>query len=324
MVQIDYLMINDQGILKDLLLKKLNTENLDLYFTQLLRKSSRSPVEEAILKTDYTMWKLFKVMKRTPAWSKNWLTSMTNYLNDIGYPLELSTNLKDSKGKIFEQKSLSFAKFLTRIKHARKILNLNTYEHYEDKDYLHEKEVFECVEIKKDLDPDFGVQSTYYTDKDHCLITQATPYYLKYKQENTLAYFKVFRRETPDKTHLCEFYQLEYVKKYHGKEPVLALINDFITLYRVLGLTTDIHVRSTRNNYTWPSFEFFTSLSSEDPHNLIEIGNSGIMDPLVLKKNHSSYDLKANYLAGAIGLERLYNVITGKKHISEAKNDYYF
>lgn len=302
---------------------KLKVSDLESYFQELLRKKNRSVAEESLLSTDYAMYKLFLVMKKTPCWSTRWIYNMKKYLESLNYPMDLvveSAPIPTSTKVLSKEES--FGKFLARVSVIRTVLNLRPYTH-QDSDILTEELLFERLDLDRALDPDFSTESTYYTQKDLCLASQATPYYLKNAEENTLDFFKVFRRENPDRTHLCQFYQLEYVKKYTGADPVNQLLKDFKTIYRLLGLETPVEVRPTRNNYTWPSFEFFTS-DGPDSTGLVEIGNSGIMDPLVLQKSSTAYDRNAYYLAGAIGLERLYNIITNKKNITEAKNDYTF
>lgn len=331
MGKIESYILNNIQDLKTIIEKKLKVVDLQDHFTKLLKrknlKINLEEEEEECLKKDYLMWKQLKLMFNTPYWHKNWATTMKDYMGSLNTDLlvedkEVST---EDENTLYHAKSgASFASFLAKVEGIRKKLGLKNFQKRPKTEILSEKDVFERLDISKEVDPDFSTQSTYYVSEEDCLSSQVTPYYLKSAEQNTLSYFKVFRRQNPDKTHLCEFYQLEYVKKYYGLDPVNELIKDFVKIYRMLGLKGPIHIRPTRNNYTYPSFEFFTALNSEEPQNLVEVGNSGIMDPLILKKSSSKYDQSAHYLAGAIGLERLYNIINKKGSISEAKNDYYF
>lgn len=320
-----YHLLNEPSILAQKIAQRLGVVNsLTDYFTALFKKQNRTETQEEILVTDYYHWKLFSVMKKTSCWSPKWLTQMTEYLAENGYPAEIEIRQNGAQEKVdhFQRSLKSFGQFLFQISELRDELGLGRFS-FPKEDVLSEKDVFERLDLDKNLDPDFGPESTYYVDQSHCLTTQSTPYYLKHSCENTLDYFKVFRRETSDSSHLCEFYQLEYVRKSHHKDPCSALIKDFVTIFRRLGLKTDIIVRRTRNNYTWPSFEFYARTEDRTTE-LVEIGNSGLMAPEVLRNNSEVYDPKAIYLAGAIGLERLYLLVSNKKHISQAKNDFYF
>lgn len=317
---IEYYLNNSEEDVKSIIEKKLNTTDLEMYFQKLLilkQKSEISKDELLILTEQYKNWKLFKKLKKITIWNSTWVCEITDYLNKIGIKAIITTNEKTIHLK--KEIKTSFGDLLQKIPLIRKILNLNSYNYANHKDEINVTQAFERLNLRKNVDADFSLESTFFTAEEVCLGPQVTPFYLKTNQKNTLEALKVYRRQNVDSTHLCEFYQLEYVREYFGSDPAQKLIQDFKTIFKLLGLNSEIIVRPTRNNYTWPSYEFFVNISG----NLVEIGNSGIMDPLVLKKS-GNYNPNAAYLAGAVGLERIYSLIYQVPRITEVKNDVFF
>lgn len=89
---------------------------------------------------------------------------------------------------------------------------------------------------------------------------------------------RVFRNETLDPTHLCEFHQVEglIVDKNIGLSHLLGIM---ATFFKKIGIK-DLKYKPAYNPYTEPSLEIFVY------HPLlgkwIEIGNSGIFRPEML------------------------------------------
>lgn len=90
---------------------------------------------------------------------------------------------------------------------------------------------------------------------------------------------RVFRNETLDATHLAEFHQIEgVVCGYNlGLQHLMGIIREF---FRKIGITK-IKFKPAYNPYTEPSMEIFCY--HPQLKKMIEIGNSGIFRPEMLK-----------------------------------------
>ncbi|KAL2271537.1 hypothetical protein VTJ83DRAFT_908 [Remersonia thermophila] len=90
---------------------------------------------------------------------------------------------------------------------------------------------------------------------------------------------RVFRNETVDATHLCEFHQVEGVIADYGL--TLGGLMEFMdTFFGAMGVT-DLRFKPAYNPYTEPSMEIFSY--HKGLNKLIEIGNSGIFRPEMLE-----------------------------------------
>jgi phenylalanyl-tRNA synthetase alpha subunit len=251
---------------------------------------------------------------RTTCWKNTWESSITKLLDSLAF-----TDFEITKAETVhtDRKIIpSFMRYIeSKVPVIRRRLKLNPLESKDLHMILPKSLNFDYLNLKADIDADYSLQSTYWADTDHCLITHATPVLLSSKKQNILDYVKVYRRQNVDKTHLCEFHQLEYNKTYDLKSkipPIKQLLRDFLEIFRGLGLTGRIHIRSTKYPYTSPSYEFYYSNSQG---NLVEIGGCGIMKPEVMMRYSSNYG--KIYLAGAIGLERVYALVHKLKNLAE-------
>lgn len=89
---------------------------------------------------------------------------------------------------------------------------------------------------------------------------------------------RVFRNETLDNTHLCEFHQIEgVVADYNlGLGHLISTIEDF---FKKFGMTK-LRFKPAYNPYTEPSMEIFSY--HDKLKKWVEIGNSGIFRPEML------------------------------------------
>ena len=108
---------------------------------------------------------------------------------------------------------------------------------------------------------------------------------------------KVFRNETPDMTHLPEFYQIEGVV-YGDDLSVSDLIGYIKEFYSRLGINK-IRLKPTYNPYTEPSLE--VQAFSKKLNRWIEVGNSGVFRPETL----APFGIKKNVIAWGFGMERM-------------------
>ena len=216
----------------------------------------------------------------------------------IKVPERKLRNFKSEK----EERKECFSIFLKeRLSKARKKLNLQSVP---KKDPLMTfEETFLNLNMQKIVDNDCEEESTFVTKNQKCLMPHSTSRCFTDGRTNYLDYFKVYRRQNIDKTHLAEFYQIQYSKIYYGKEPIKELVKDFFVIFSFLGLDTNfIGYKYTRNAYTYPSLEFYYQKEGKT----LEIANSGVMDPLVVSKH--KIETKGYVLAGALGAERAYNI----------------
>jgi len=109
---------------------------------------------------------------------------------------------------------------------------------------------------------------------------------------------RVFRNESMDKTHLCEFHQVEFFIADRGLS-LAHLIGLLRTFFRLIGITT-LRFKPAYNPYTEPSMEVFGY--HPGLKKWTELGNSGIFRPEMLQPMGIPKDV--NVIAGGISLER--------------------
>jgi phenylalanyl-tRNA synthetase alpha chain len=90
---------------------------------------------------------------------------------------------------------------------------------------------------------------------------------------------RVFRNETLDATHLCEFHHVEGVIADYGL--TLGGLMEFMDMFFGAMGVTDLRYKPAYNPYTEPSMEIFSY--HKGLNKLIEIGNSGIFRPEMLQ-----------------------------------------
>jgi phenylalanyl-tRNA synthetase alpha chain len=90
---------------------------------------------------------------------------------------------------------------------------------------------------------------------------------------------RVFRNETLDATHLCEFHHVEGVIADYGL--TLGGLMEFMDIFFGAMGVTDLVYKPAYNPYTEPSMEIFSH--HKGLNKLIEIGNSGIFRPEMLQ-----------------------------------------
>ena len=125
----------------------------------------------------------------------------------------------------------------------------------------------------------------------------------EYKKTGKLAtgaYFsidRVFRNEDMDKTHLCEFHQMEgFVLDYDlSLSNMMALLKAFFERVGVTGLM----FKPAYNPYTEPSMEIHTEQNGK----IMEVGNSGMFRPEMLRPMGLPEGVTA--IAWGLGLERV-------------------
>eukprot|EP01060_Flectonema_neradi_P004361 TRINITY_DN12811_c0_g1_i1.p1 TRINITY_DN12811_c0_g1~~TRINITY_DN12811_c0_g1_i1.p1 ORF type:complete len:557 (+),score=103.02 TRINITY_DN12811_c0_g1_i1:146-1672(+) len=110
---------------------------------------------------------------------------------------------------------------------------------------------------------------------------------------------RVFRNEQVDKTHLCEFHQMEgFVLDYGlSLSNMMALLKAF---FERVGIT-NLKFKPAYNPYTEPSMEIHTQ--DEKTGKIMEIGNSGMFRPEMLRPMGIPEGVTA--IAWGLGLERV-------------------
>eukprot|EP01064_Diplonema_japonicum_P022911 TRINITY_DN3318_c0_g1_i1.p1 TRINITY_DN3318_c0_g1~~TRINITY_DN3318_c0_g1_i1.p1 ORF type:complete len:514 (+),score=175.11 TRINITY_DN3318_c0_g1_i1:374-1915(+) len=146
-----------------------------------------------------------------------------------------------------------------------------------------------------------NVLRTHTTAVSSYTLYQIGQEYQKTGKLQTGAFFsidRVFRNETMDKTHLCEFHQMEgFVIDYGlSLSNMMALLSSFFERVGVKNLK----FKPAFNPYTEPSMEVHTVTESGK---IIEIGNSGVFRPEMLRPMGLPEDVTV--IAWGLGLERV-------------------
>ena len=99
-----------------------------------------------------------------------------------------------------------------------------------------------------------------------------------FKPKRYFSIDRVFRNETMDATHLCEFHQVEGLVADYDLS-LGDLIGTIETFFRKIGIT-QLRFKPAYNPYTEPSMEIFGY--HPDLKKWTEIGNSGMFRPEML------------------------------------------
>ena len=119
-----------------------------------------------------------------------------------------------------------------------------------------------------------------------------------YTKKKYFSIDRVFRNETLDNTHLCEFHQIEgfIVDKNLGLGHLLGTIQDFFTRFGI----NKLRFKPAYNPYTEPSCELYAY--HDVSKKWVEIGNSGVFRPEMLKPMGLPDDVSV--IAWGFSLER--------------------
>lgn len=244
---------------------------------------------------------LITLMHKTPNWSKKWI----NALRDLGskYQIEIEYFTLEEEALIKTQWIPTFHEYLCQRLHLiKKFLDLK-HPGLDFESILDEKTCLDDLNFDRKIDNMYSKKESFFLlldSKEYLLNPHLTPIFVKSKAENVVDYSKVFRRQTVDKTHLCEFYQLEFHKTIGKGNPLSHLKKTLLKIFYILGLDlSKIEFRSTRYHYTSPSIEVFYQLKNGSS---CEIAGGGVMDPFVIKKNKC-------VIAAGIGLQRIYGLV---------------
>ncbi|KAH6624739.1 tRNA synthetases class II core domain (F)-domain-containing protein [Chaetomium sp. MPI-SDFR-AT-0129] len=122
---------------------------------------------------------------------------------------------------------------------------------------------------------------------------------------------RVFRNETLDATHLCEFHQVEGVIADYGL--TLGGLMEFMDMFFAAMGVTGLRYKPAYNPYTEPSMEIFSH--HKGLNKLVEIGNSGIFRPEMLEAMGLPKDMRV--FGFGLGLERPTMIKYGISNIRE-------
>ncbi|KAK3295818.1 tRNA synthetases class II core domain (F)-domain-containing protein [Chaetomium fimeti] len=122
---------------------------------------------------------------------------------------------------------------------------------------------------------------------------------------------RVFRNETLDATHLCEFHHVEGVIADYGL--TLGGLMEFMDMFFGAMGVTDLVYKPAYNPYTEPSMEIFSH--HKGLNKLIEIGNSGIFRPEMLQAMGLPKDMRV--FGFGLSLERPTMIKYGMSNIRE-------
>ena len=126
---------------------------------------------------------------------------------------------------------------------------------------------------------------------------------------------RVFRNETLDSTHLCEFFQIEgVVADYNlGLGHLIGTIEGFFSKFGIKKL----RFKPAYNPYTEPSMEIFSY--HEKLKRWVEIGNSGIFRPEMLLPMGLPSDVSV--IAWGLSLERPTMIYYGLSSIKDLSGE---
>eukprot|EP01061_Rhynchopus_euleeides_P018224 TRINITY_DN3013_c2_g2_i1.p1 TRINITY_DN3013_c2_g2~~TRINITY_DN3013_c2_g2_i1.p1 ORF type:complete len:516 (+),score=243.39 TRINITY_DN3013_c2_g2_i1:60-1607(+) len=145
-----------------------------------------------------------------------------------------------------------------------------------------------------------NVLRTHTTSISSYTLHQIGQEYQRTGKLQTGAYFsidRVFRNENMDKTHLCEFHQMEgFVLDYGlSLSNMMSLLQTFFLRVGVKNLM----FKPAYNPYTEPSMEVHTEQNGK----VMEVGNSGVFRPEMLRPMGLPEGVTA--IAWGLGLERV-------------------
>ena len=300
-------------VLEDVLLKKL-AERLGLSSNVSPEEVNRayfSSVSTGVKKVDRqtraTLDDLLflKRVRSTRDWNRRWASRIEEiYLNyDLVPEFEVEGSPEDIERR---PQAESLTEYVTRaVHHIRGELGLSLLDNYHPS--MSTKYSFEDLNYQS-TDSPYNLEETFFLEERLALVSHLTPFFSHNPNTNLIGCHKVFRRETPDKTHLCEFTQLEIQKVASREDPVEELKLCFLKILDALGLETDhVEFRMTRYPYVSPGFEIYYTKEGE----FLEVGGCGIMLNSLMRDDRI-------YLAGAIGVERCYALSHGLKSVNKS------
>ena len=286
---------------KNLFKKELSYMN-EKYYNKII-SDSRLQVE--VLLKDL---KFLNTLKNAKNWSQKWINDLKNLESKYAFESIIEKNNVDAVEKNASLKvELSFTEYLTtRVSTLRNLLEVKS--HPKDLDPLVSPEYcFRDLNYVLNIDAPYNKEETFFI-KNNVLCSHSTCCFAHTKEKGILDFMKVYRRETVDKTHLCEFTQLEYKKLCKEVDPVLQLKKDVLIILKVLGVDIEkVSFRSTRYPYTNPSFEILYSQGEK----ILELGGCGL---------YSSYlnnEPPGVYLAAGLGVERCYMIYNQLNSINQ-------
>ena len=173
--------------------------------------------------------------------------------------------------------------FLTNPKSSEKLKNLYP-EYLENVKKIHEKGGYGSLGWRYNFSEEETMKNilrTHTTAVSSRMLYNLAQEYQKTGVFTPKKYFsidRVFRNETLDKTHLCEFHQIEgVIADYNlGLGHLIGTIESF---FKKFGLTK-LRFKPAYNPYTEPSMEIFSYM--DKLKKWVEIGNSGIFRPEML------------------------------------------
>ena len=151
-------------------------------------------------------------------------------------------------------------------------------------------------------------EQTYVKD-GLILRPQLTPSLLVgHKRDQVYTIGQVFRRDRKDRTHLKSFFQLEFRGSATG-DPLTCLKDHITRILRFTGLDMSrIELRPTVYHYVAPAIQVFYNTGD----GYTQIAGAGIMLDSVLESYGLCTPSGTKTMAGALGLDRIYCLVTGK------------
>lgn len=275
---------------------------ISVYYSSGIKRTY--PLIEAIIKE----YLFIKRAYATTDWKSSWMPLVQTYYKRYYLTPDAEITAQSTLSLVKPNRE-SFTEYATRVTAAlRRELNAPLKPAYNP--VISPTECFIDLHYVKGDSP-YNKKESFFLTEDQVLASHLTPYFVKDRVnainlDNTLCYNRCYRRENPDKTHLCEFNQLEIHLKSNTLNPAKELKEMFLRAYMILGLDPRyIEFRTTHYPYVSPAYQMYYTKNQ-----FIELGGCGIMLNSVI----SNPDL---YLAGAIGLERCYTLLYGLTTIAQ-------
>ena len=154
-------------------------------------------------------------LTKTKDWSKKWVQKVIELDKKYGLDIQISnTQEKIQTSKIEAPGLMEY--IYSSLSKSKTLLQLSSFVNQYSP--IMTQEVAFCnMNYLEGADTVFSKDESFFLNSlklKNCVLTpHLTSFVTHAKELGVLDFSKVYRRETVDKTHLCEFYQLEYLKK---------------------------------------------------------------------------------------------------------------
>jgi len=261
-------------------------------------------------------WKTkLNVLSNTHSWPRSAVEEIIEGNAKYGLGIRyVEKPLQDKDAITFTEARPSFYEFYIRgVTRARSQLGLFPFPD-QIQPIIDKLACFEDLGASEKTDKAYSLSESFWVDRNNLLLPHATSAITLKGYENVLDICRVYRRENTDKTHNCEFLQMQYRKLYDyeegGSKPFKKLKEDLLCIYKCFGVdVSKLVFRRTRYRYVTPGLQVFY----KGPTEMVQIAGAGIITPECTKNlSWDGLDYPNRYvLAAGFGIQRLYTCCYG-------------